>query len=314
MKVLLHCAAGDALKRRLHDLMVQELDVTVCPENDETRFVGLLGDTEVLWHVLTPVTAEHMAAAPNLRLIQKIGVGVNTIDLEAARARGIHVSNMPGTNSRAVAEMTLALMLSALRRLSYLDLAARRGEWWSRITELQGNLGEIHGRTVGLIGYGGVPRRLAPILKAMGARVLYTAQSRKDDAEAEWRTLDDLLAQSDIVSLHVPFTAETGGMIGRNAIARMKPGAILVNTARGELVDEVALLDALRSGHLRAAGLDVFASEPVDPANSLLSLENVVVAPHLAWLTEETWVRSLDIAVENCRRLRDGESLLHQVV
>ncbi|MCW8835816.1 MAG: 3-phosphoglycerate dehydrogenase, partial [Rhodospirillales bacterium] len=155
---------------------------------------------------------------------------------------------------------------------------------------------------------------LAPILKAMGARVLYTAQSRKDDAEAEWRTLDDLLAQSDIVSLHVPFTAETGGMIGRNAIARMKPGAILVNTARGELVDEVALLDALRSGHLRAAGLDVFASEPVDPANSLLSLENVVVAPHLAWLTEETWVRSLDIAVENCRRLRDGESLLHQVV
>ena len=132
----------------------------------------------------------------------------------------------------------------------------------------------------------------------MGARTLYVALTPKDDAAAEWRELPDLLAESDIVSLHVPLTPQTETMIDAVAIARMKAGAVLINTARGGLVDQHALAAALRSGHLRAAGLDVFASEPVEAHNPLLRLDNVVVSPHIAWLTQETIARSLGLAVD----------------
>jgi phosphoglycerate dehydrogenase-like enzyme len=221
---------------------------------------------------------------------------------------------MPGTNSRAVAEMTLLLMLAALRKICWFDARTREGRGWPLPPEIQDGLGEIAGRTVGLVGYGAVPRLLAPVLGAMGAKVLYTAQSAKPDAAAEWRTLDDLLAESDVVSLHVSLTEKTQGLIGAQALARMKPGAILVNTARGALVDERLLADALRSGRLGAAGLDVFAEEPAGRDNPLFSLPNVVLAPHAAWLTMETLERSLAVAIENCRRLRAGTPLRHRVV
>ena len=221
---------------------------------------------------------------------------------------------MPGTNSRAVAEMTLALMLAVLRRLPGLDSATRRGAGWALDPAIQDDLGEIGGRTVGLVGYGAVPRLLAPVLAAMGAKLLYTARRPKPDAPAEWRDLPDLLSQSDIVSLHLPLAPETEGIIDAAAIARMKPGAVFVNAARGGLVDEAALVEALSSGHIRAAGLDVFATEPVGPDNPLLRMENVVLAPHVAWLTTETLELSIGVAVENCRRLRAGGELLHRVV
>jgi phosphoglycerate dehydrogenase-like enzyme len=272
-----------------------------------------MAESEVLWHVLMPIDAEVIVGAPRLKLIQKIGVGLNTIDLEAARARGIRVCNMPETNSRAVAEMTLALMLAALRRLPAFDRATRAGAGWPLDPSRQDALGEIAGRVVGLVGFGAVPRLLAPILTAMGARVLYTATRPRLGAGAEWRELPVLLAESDIISLHLPLTPMTQGMIDTAAIRRMKPGVVLVNTARGGLVDQDALATALRSGHVRAAGLDVFAVEPVTTDNPFLKLDNVVLAPHVAWLTVETWQRSLDVAVENCRRLRDGRPLRHQV-
>ena len=172
---------------------------------------------------------------------------------------------------------------------------------------------ELSGRTVGLVGYGGIPRILAPILVALGARVLYTATSPKEDAVGEWRGLPQLLGESDIVSLHVPLTGDTAGMLDRQALMLMKPGAILINTGRGEVVDQAGLVDVLRSGHLAAAGLDVFASEPISPNDPILALDNVVLAPHVAWQTRETLERSLAVATENCRRLRSGEPLLHQV-
>jgi phosphoglycerate dehydrogenase-like enzyme len=155
-----------------------------------------------------------------------------------------------------------------------------------------------------------------PVLQALGATVLYTATRPKPEAAgvATWRTLPDLLAQSDIVSLHLPLTEHTDRLIDADALATMKPGAVLVNTARGGLLDETAVVDALRSGHLRAAGLDVFRSEPIEPDNPLLALDNVVVTPHLAWHTPETLERSLGVAFENCRRIRDGEPLLHEIV
>ncbi len=315
MKVVLRFDPGPALRGRLAALSAEGLEVAHSPEGaDEDRFFALLAEAEVLWHVLEPVTAAVLAEAPKLRLIQKIGVGVNTIDLETARARDIAVSNMPETNSQAVAEMTLALMLAALRRLPALDRATRRGAGWDLPAAIQDDLGEVGGRTVGLVGYGAVPARLAPVLRALGARVLYTARTPKPEATAEWRALPDLLAQSDIVSLHVPLTAETERLIDAAAIARMKPGAVLVNTARGSLVDEPALVAALEDGRLRAAGLDVFAEEPTTTDNPLLALENVVVSPHLAWLTMETIERSLEVALDNCRRLSENLELKHRVV
>jgi phosphoglycerate dehydrogenase-like enzyme len=314
MDVVFRSDSGEELKRRLETLP-RSLAVRTCGESDDATFPELMKDAEVLWHCLRPVTAETIAGAPRLRLIQKIGVGLNTIDLEAARARGIAVANMPGTNSRAVAEMTLLLMLAALRRLPAVDRATREGQGWVAGPALQDHYGEIGGKTVGLVGFGAVPAVLTPILQAMGATVVYTARKPRPEAAAQWRTLPALLAEADIVSLHVPDTPETHGIIDAAALARMKPGAIFVNTARGGLVDEPALVAALQSGHLRAAGLDVFAQEPVRAVgNPLLALDNVAVAPHLAWLTIETFDRSLAVAVENCRRLASGEPLLHRVV
>jgi phosphoglycerate dehydrogenase-like enzyme len=315
VKALLHYRASPGFAAQLaRAAAASDVTAAIVDEADDAELAREIADTEVLLHVLKPVTAAMLDAAPRLKLVQKLGVGVNTIDLEAARTRGVAVANMPGTNSQAVAEMTLALMLATLRRLSYLDPLVRRGEGWRPDLPLLDGVGEIAGRTVGFVGYGAVPTRLAPVLQAMGAEILYTAWSPKPGALGRACSLPDLLAASDIVSLHVPATDRTRGMIDAAALARMKPGAVLINTARGELVDQGALTEALRSGHLAGAGLDVFAAEPIDPADPLLSLPNVVLAPHMAWLTPETLARSLEVAMDNCRRLRDGRPLLNQVV
>ncbi len=266
----------------------------------------------MIWHVLKRCTAEMIAAAPKLRLIQKIGVGVNTIDLDAAKARGIAVCNLPGTNARAVAELTLALMLAVLRRLPRFDAAMRRGEWLD--PDLQDGIGELGGRTVGLVGYGAIPRLLAPVLIALGCRLIYTSRTPRADALGEWRSLDALLAEADVVSLHLPLTDDTADLIDAAAFARMKPGAVLINTARGGLVDQPALTEALASGRLAGAGLDVFVHEPHDASDVLFHLPNVVLTPHIAWLTTGTFDRSFVLAAENCRRLAAGEPLLHRVV
>jgi phosphoglycerate dehydrogenase-like enzyme len=314
MRAIFHYACSQSLSVKLKALAPTWLDVRSCPESDSTLLYRLLGDAQVLLHVLEPATAQVMDAAPKLRLIQKIGVGVNTIDLEHAKSRGIRVCNMPGTNSRAVAEATLMLMLTTLRRALRLDAAVRAGDGWRMDPALFDQVGEIGGRTVGLVGYGAVPAMLAPVLRALGARVLYTATKPKAEAVAEWRELPKLLAESDIVSLHLPLTADTERLIDEEALRSMKPGALLINTARGGLVDQNALLEALRHRRLLGAGLDVYDREPVPADCPLLELDNVVVQPHVAWLTQETLGRSLAVAMENCRRLRDGEELLHRVL
>lgn len=312
MKALLHYRASPGFRAAIECAAPDWLEVAIVDEDDTGRLSEELPDTAVLLHVLEPVTADMIAAAPDLKLIQKIGVGVNTIDLDAARSANVAVANMPGTNSRAVAEMTLALMLGVLRRLTYLDPLTRAGDGWSPDTEQMDSIGEVAGRTVGLVGFGDVPQRLAPILEAMGAEVIFAA---REDREGDQRQVDlsELVERSDIVSLHIPQTAETERMFDAEMLARMKHGAVLINTARGGLVDQPALTEALIEGRLGGAGLDVFAREPVDAGDPLLTLPNVVVAPHIAWLTPETLERSMGVAFENCRRVRDGEPLLHRV-
>ncbi len=298
MKVVFHFDGTPALAAK-----VAPLGVELCPESDDARFAALLPEIEVLWHVLKPVTASIIERSPKLKLIQKIGSGVNTIDLEAAKRRGIAVCNLPGTNSRAVAEMALLLMLACLRRLPQLHRAVH--ERWLDGWKMQDSFGELGGRTVGLLGYGAVPKILHPILEALGAKVLYWSRSNRN---AEF---DAVVSASDVLSLHLPLTPETEKIVDPR---RMKRGAILVNTARGGLVNEMALIDALQNGQLSAAGLDVFAVEPLPAGHRLLSLPNVVCAPHLAWLTQETLERSIGAAWDNVQRLAEGRPLQYRVV
>ena len=311
MKVLFHYDAGVELRSKLAQLGDNGLEVKCCPEGQNQPFDTELVDSDIIWHVLQPITAEVMDRAPKLKLIQKIGVGVNTIDLDTATERGIAVCNMPGTNSQAVAEMTLLLMLSALRKQARIDEVCRSGKW---VVDGQSkeSFGEICGRTVGFVGFGEIPQRLAPALTALGAKVIYTATQAKD-VNLPFVNLEELLQTADIVSLHIPLSSATEKIIDAKRIASMKAGAILVNTARGGLVDEDALYQALLNGQISAAGLDVFYDEPVSKDNPLLSLDTVSVAPHIAWLTKETFARSIDIAVQNSLAIKNGDKLLFQV-
>lgn len=311
-RVLFHFDPTPKLRAWLAARAGADREILYCPESDEARFAALLPTVDVVWHVLKRITAGEVHAAAKLRLIQKIGVGVNTIALDAARERGVAVCNMPGMNSRAVAEMTLLLMLAALRRLPLMDRALRSGAW-AVPAQVQETLGELGGRTVGLVGAGQIPRLLAPWLAAMGATVIYANRNAKPDFPYRHCALDELLETSDVVSLHLPAAPETAGLIGAAQLARIKPGAILVNTARGELVDEAALVAALDGGRLAGAALDVFATEPLGADSPLLAREDVVVAPHVAWLTGEMFERSMKFALDNCERLRAGEPLVNRV-
>ena len=250
------------------------LDIRWCHEDDDETLHRELAWADAVWHVLRPLSGADLRRGTRLRLVHKLGTGVNTIDVDAATASGIAVANMPGANAPSAAEGTVLLMLAAMRRLVELDSATRAGEGWPTDPTLGETVRDIGDCTVGLVGYGNIARRVERIVTAMGAEVLHT--STADDGTPSWRPLAELLAASD-------------------------------------MVDETALVDALRSGRLAAAGLDVFAVEPVVATNPLLALDNVVVTPHVVWYTRDTMRRYLDHAVDNCRRLRDGRDLIDVV-
>ena len=310
VKVLAHFLPGDTVL----DMVAPEsdwLDIRWCHEDDDETLHRELSWSDAVWHVLRPLSGDDLRRGGNLRLVHKLGAGVNTIDVDAATELGIAVANMPGANAPSAAEGTVLLMLAAMRRLRELDAATRDGRGWPTDARLGEAVRDIGGCTVGLVGYGNIARRVEQIVAAMGARVLHT--STGDDGTPRWRPLSVLLAESDIVSLHLPLTPETDTLIDRAALESMKPKALLVNTSRGGIVDEAALTDSLRSGRLSAAGLDVFATEPVDPENPLLRLDNVVLTPHVVWYTQDTMRRYLAEAIDNCRRLRDGQDLVNVV-
>ncbi len=310
LTVLAHFTPG----RRVLDFVAAEsdwLDVRWCAEDDDATLRRELPGADVIWHVLRPLSAADLELAAKCRLVHKLGAGVNTIDVDAATRCGIAVANMPGANAPSVTEGTLLLMLAALRRLPVLDRATREGRGWPSDPGLGETVRDIGGCTVGLVGYGNIAKQVEAVLTTLGARVLHT--STGDDGHPDWRPLPALLTESDIVSLHLPLTSATRHLIDEDALALMKADAVLVNTARGPIVDEEALAAALREGRLAAAGLDVFAAEPVEPGNPLLGLDNVVLTPHVTWYTVDTMRRYLEVAVDNCRRLRDGRELANVV-
>lgn len=264
---------------------------------------GRIGDAVGAIDDHTRLTATDLDACPALRTIVFMGTGASSyIDLAAAAARGIAVHTIKGYGDRSVAEHALALMFDCGRRVARMDRALRAGRWRT----LDGI--EFAGKTLGVVGTGGVGRETARLAAALGMKVL--AWNRSGVPAGLPCTpadgLDSLLAAADVVSLHVALNDATAGMIDARRLALMRPEAILINTARGAVVDEAALAEALRSGRLRAAGLDVFADEPLPAGHPLAALENVTLTPHAAFMTAEASARLLRLALERMRAALDG--------
>jgi phosphoglycerate dehydrogenase-like enzyme len=268
---------------------------------------------DILWHVLVPVTGQHIEAATSLKLIQKLGVGVNTIDLDEAKKRGIAVCNMPGVNANAVAEFTLGLMLSALRRIGQLNTQTRQGTWMLQ-PEVADNLRELRGKTVGIVGFGAIGQRVARFLAAFEANVIYWSRTAYTSAIGRQVGLEELFDMADIISLHLPATPETRMLVGKSLLERSKPGLIMVNTARGDLIDEEALLQFLNSGSVALAVLDVFVREPAQTTSPLLMHPRVLATPHVAWLTADCLAACRTLALQNANRLATGLPLNNRVV
>ena len=262
----------------------------------------------------TKITAEVLEAAKNLKVIGRAGVGVDNIDLEAARARGITVVNAPQAATQAVAELVIGMMFALARSLTKADAAMKRGEWIKK--KLLGT--ELHGKTLGIIGMGRIGSRVGQLAKALGMEIvgydpLIPAEEIERRGAKPVQTLDELYAVADVITLHVPLTPQTRGMIGKEAFSKMKRGVIVLCAARGGVIDEDALLEALESGQVSGAGLDVFAKEPPG-ASPLVTHPNVLATPHIGAQTAEAQKRvAVDIATEVLAAL-NGKPLRWKVV
>ena len=255
------------------------------------------------------IDEELLAAAPRLRVVSNMATGFDNIDLAAASRRNVLVTRTPGVLSETVADFTFALMLAAARRVAEGDRHVRAGQWKTWGPQVM--LGhDIHGATLGIVGLGGIGEAVARRARGFGMRLVYHSRSRKPALERRLRleslTLDDLLAQSDFVTLHAPLTTETRGFIGERELRLMKPAAVLVNTARGPLVDQAALYRALNEGWIAAAALDVTDPEPMPGDDPLLTLANVIVTPHIASASVATRSRMALLAVENLLTALEG--------
>jgi D-3-phosphoglycerate dehydrogenase len=248
----------------------------------------------------TPFTRTVLESCPHLKLISIWGTGTDNIDLNAARELGIHVTNTPGVSAIAVAEHALALMLAVARHIVDVDHQVRVGQWPRAMVT------QLHGKTLGLIGTGAIGSQLARIGKGIGLRLIaWTFHPAGSDVE--WVAFEEVLRQSDVVSVHVRQSNETIGMIRREHFQLMKPSAIFINTARGAIVHEPDLVDAVRTEKIAGAGLDVFDNEPLPPNSPLFSLPNVVLTPHSAGITPETSEAGIALAIENIFRFIEGK-------
>ncbi|MBK1661771.1 lactate dehydrogenase [Paracraurococcus ruber] len=260
------------------------------------------------------IGAEFYRAAPRLKLFQLLSAGYDTVDIEAARAAGIPVCNNGGANSTAVSEHAIMLMLATCRRLVWQHESVAAGRW--RGNDLAGTkLYELRDKTLGIVGLGAIGKKVARLANAFGMRVQYydirrVSEAEEDALSVRFRLLGEVLATSDIVSLHVPLTPASKHMIGAAELAAMKPTAYLVNTCRGPVVDEAALIAALSEGRIAGAGLDVFDQEPPPADNPLFRLPNVVLTPHFAGPTWDNQQARFRNAFDNCQRVARGEKPL----
>jgi len=285
---------------------LRDVEIAAPAELDAAR-----SDVHVLVVANETVDDDVLDRLPALRLVANFGAGYDRIDVDACARRGVAVTNTPGVLDAATADLSFALMLATRRRVVEGDALVRSGEWstgWSAGPFLGR---EVTGATLGIVGLGRIGAAVAHRAGGFDLRVLYTQRRRADTAVAEFRELDDLLSEADVVTLHVPLTPETQGLISRERLALLPDGATLVNTSRGAVVDEDALVDELVSGRI-SAGLDVFVHEPHVPA-SLLGLPNVVLTPHIASATVEARSAMTRLVVDNIRALERGAPLLTPV-
>ena len=280
------------------------------PKDDPEEIIRRIGGAEIVFTNKTPLTAQIFARCPQIRYVGLLSTGYNIADIDAARRRGIPVTNIPSYGTDAVAQAAMALLLEITNQVGHHAAAVRQGRWsacedfcfWD--TPLM----ELSGKTMGVIGFGRIGQAMGRIARAFGMEVLAAGSrpTEQGQAIARYVSLDELYARADVISLHCPLFPQTERMINERSIAKMKDGVILLNTGRGQLICEDALAAALRSGKVRAAGLDVLSQEPPAADNPLLTVPNCFITPHIAWAARESRQRLMDTAVDNLRQFLNG--------
>ncbi|MCQ4637291.1 2-hydroxyacid dehydrogenase [Anaerovorax odorimutans] len=276
-------------------------------DDDPNKQIERVKDADILMIANMPLKGQVIENCPNLKFIDIAFTGVDHVDIEAAKKRGISVSNASGYSNDSVAELTLCMMLSLLRNVPQVEARCRSGK------TKDGLVGsELRGKTVGIIGTGAIGSRVGELCRAFGCRTIaYNGFSSKiSTQEMEYMPLEEMLCQSDIVTLHCPVTEQSKNIINAESIASMKDGAILINAARGPVVDSQALADALNGGKLAGAGIDVFETEPpLEPEHPLLHTPNTIVTPHVAFATEESMEKRAKIVFDNIHKWMDGKQI-----
>ena len=286
-------------------------EVTVYDRTKPEEVVERIGDAEVVYTNKTPITRDTLDQCGNIRFIGVLATGYNIIDIEAAKEKGIPVSNIPTYGTDAVAQYAIALLLELCHHIGEHSDAVKNGEWTSNPDWCfwKHPLVELAGKTMGIIGFGRIGQDTGKIAQALGMKVLAFDAYKRPELESEtcrYADLDTLLAESDVISLHCPLFPDTEGIINKDTIAKMKTGVMIINDSRGPLIVEEDLRDALNSGKVAGAALDVVSTEPIKMDNPLLSAKNVILTPHIAWAPKESRQRLMDIAVENLQCFVDG--------
>ena len=288
-------------------------DITVYARTsvtDQQEIVQRIGDAEVVLTNKTPIDESILAQVPQLKYIGVIATGYNVVDIEAAKKRGILVTNIPAYGTEAVAQFTFALLLEIVNQVGLHNESVHQGDWQKSVdfTYQKAPLIELKAKTIGFIGYGAIAQTVAKIAHAFEMQIIFWNHRPKESPDwAEQVSLDELYQQADIISLHVPQTNETQHMIDQSAITKMKDGVILINTARGGLLEESAVAAALNTGKIYAAGVDVVAEEPMNSENPLLTAKNCFITPHIAWGAKETRARLMTIAADNLVQFLNGK-------
>lgn len=290
------------------DFLKEFGEVTVCALADRETLEREIADAEMILCNKTVIDAPLMEKAKKLQYIGLFATGYNNIDVKYAGAHGITVCNAPGYSTEAVAQHTFALMLAILNRVGDYNKTVQEGDWLKSRTfsYFPFPLYELAGKTIGIVGYGAIGRRVAEIAKAFGMKVLVRNRRKVENTAVTQTDLDTLLKESDVVTLHCPLNEDSAGMMDAAAFGKMKKGAVLINTARGGLVEEKALRAALDAGHLLGAGIDVLQREPMTPDCPLLDAPNCYITPHIAWAGLETRERLMQVVAENLRAYLAG--------
>lgn len=288
-------------------------ELTVYDRTPAEEIVNRIGDAEIVITNKTPISRETMDACPNIKYIALLATGYNVVDVNAAKEKGIPVSNVPTYGTAAVGQFAIAMLLEICHHVAHHSDTVHAGKWNSCIDWCYWDypLIELDGKTMGIIGFGRIGQTTGKIAKAMGMKILAydNFQSESGKAIAEYVDLDTLLAQSDVISLHCPLFPETQGIINKDTIAKMKDGVILLNNSRGPLLVEQDVADALNSGKIYAAGLDVVSTEPIRNDNPLLTAKNCIITPHISWAPKESRQRIMDCTVSNVAAFISGNPI-----